>query len=37
MPRQREVAEKILKRNPLFQTQPLEVGILIGHEYNAKT
>jgi len=29
-PRQREIAEKILKRNPLFQTQPLGVGILIG-------
>jgi hypothetical protein len=27
-PRQREIAEKILKRHPLFQTQPLEVGIL---------
>jgi hypothetical protein len=27
-PRQREIAEKILKRNPLFQSQPLEVGIL---------
>jgi len=29
-PRQREIAEKILKRSPLFQTQPLGVGILIG-------
>ncbi|MFZ8841511.1 MAG: hypothetical protein ACO2PM_21845 [Pyrobaculum sp.] len=27
-PKQREIAEKILKRHPLFQTQPLEVGIL---------
>jgi hypothetical protein len=27
-PRQREIAEKILKRNPLFRVQPLEVGIL---------
>jgi hypothetical protein len=27
-PRQREIAEKILKRHPLFQTQPLEVSIL---------
>jgi hypothetical protein len=27
-PRQREIAEKILKRNSLFQTQPLEIGIL---------
>jgi len=27
-PRQREIAEKNLKRHPLFQTQPLEVGIL---------
>jgi hypothetical protein len=27
-PRQREIAKKILKRHPLFQTQPLEVGIL---------
>ncbi len=27
-PRQREIAEKILQRHPLFQTQPLEVGIL---------
>jgi len=28
-PRQREIAEKILKRNPLFRVQPLEVGILL--------
>jgi len=28
-PRQREVAEKIFKRNPLFRVQPLEVGILL--------
>jgi hypothetical protein len=27
-PRQGEIAEKILKRNSLFQTQPLEIGIL---------
>jgi hypothetical protein len=27
-PRQREIAEKILKRNPLFRVQPLEVCIL---------
>jgi len=27
-PRQREIAEKILKRNSLFQTWPLEIGIL---------
>ena len=27
-PRQREIVEKILKRNPLFRVQPLEIGIL---------
>jgi hypothetical protein len=36
-PRQREIAEKILKRNPLFRVQPLEIGILNWLRIKTKT